>query len=569
MYGSNPTGTITWSTNSSTGSFNSDTTELASGFSTTTYTDTNAGTVTVTASYSGDSNNPPSVINTTLTINPSWQLIISSNGASAGTVSLASGIYSLAPMPIAAFPNSGYQFLYWVTAGGAVLASNSSTTTVAGSGNGAIEAFFSQRYLINSRTLTIAGSSTVLPIANEEAGLWQPYWNNLVSLNPNWGASQCTSPVLPVGLGSGTAIPELSAGIADIGEMSRRPYNATNEWLAPSMSGMQLWAVGIDSIAIVLSAYMNWFPTNLTTLQVANLFASNPTTGAQYTTWNDFLTANGFSAVHPQGDADINRAVMDPTSGTFDCFNNYFAVPNGFQFEHNANGTVDGSQNMAPYTYCQEDINMYNTIGGPNYIGFISLGYFQVYGHMIGLNVSYNIANLPSSTISVVTPAVWGPYVAPTRDNVIYALSDYKDTAATGQYFAWTYLWEVTPSTIPTWGPLLETGVWIAYMKEGNTTQGGTSDFVNDQGYIELDRDDIAGGTVIDGALQPHGIGQGLAATQTRSIPDGKVNFQDLTYFVSAYIAYYDRGLYNPYADMNADGKINFNDLKLFRYQNT
>jgi hypothetical protein len=125
---------------------------------------------------------------------------------------------------------------------------------------------------------------------------------------------------------------------------------------------------------------------------------------------------------------------------------------------------------------------------------------------------------------------------------------------------AWRWLWEVTPNAIPSTSPLLETGVWIAYMRLPGTTQGGTSDFVNDQSYIELNPDDMAGGQVIDANLQPYHPLPG----QTQTIPDGIVNYKDITYFVSAYIAYNTKGIYNPYADMNADGKINFNDIKLF-----
>ncbi len=421
---------------------------------------------------------------------------------------------------------------------------------------------FTSGQLVNSNTLTIAGSSTVAPIAAEEANQWQSYWNNLVSLNPSWGADTVNTPVSLAGQGSGTAIPAIYGGTADIGEMSRPPNEGT-EWT--NLTSMQLWAVGIDSVAIVMSPDMSWFPSSLTTQQVADIFAQSPSVGgAAFVTWNDFFTrenipTTGITSAELSG--SINRAVRDPTSGTFDCFNNYFAVPNNFQFEHKTNSVVDASQNMASYQLCTANIDVYNAVhNGANFIGFISLGYLQVYGGMIGLSISYNIANLPSSTIAVSNPPTWGTPVSPTRDNVIYALSNYKDTAATGQYYAWRWLWEVTPSTIPSTGPLLETGVWIAYMKEAGTTNSSTSDFVNDQAYIELDRDDMAGGQVINGALGAHTPLPG----QTQVFPDGKVNFRDLTYFVSAYVGYYNSGTYNPYADMNADGHINFSDLKLF-----
>jgi YVTN family beta-propeller protein len=66
--GSNPTGTVAWSTNSSTGYFSQNTCSLSSGSCSTNYTDTSAGSVNITASYSGDSSNAPSNGNTTLTI---------------------------------------------------------------------------------------------------------------------------------------------------------------------------------------------------------------------------------------------------------------------------------------------------------------------------------------------------------------------------------------------------------------------------------------------------------------------------------------------------------------------
>lgn len=66
--GSNPTGTITWMTNSSTGSFGSSSTLVTNGTSSTTYSDINLGTVNITATFSGDTNNLPSSGSTTLTI---------------------------------------------------------------------------------------------------------------------------------------------------------------------------------------------------------------------------------------------------------------------------------------------------------------------------------------------------------------------------------------------------------------------------------------------------------------------------------------------------------------------
>ena len=58
--GASPTGTITWTSNSSTGVFGNISTPLALGVSTTTYFDTISGTDNITASYWGDANNTSS-----------------------------------------------------------------------------------------------------------------------------------------------------------------------------------------------------------------------------------------------------------------------------------------------------------------------------------------------------------------------------------------------------------------------------------------------------------------------------------------------------------------------------
>jgi ABC-type phosphate transport system substrate-binding protein len=419
--------------------------------------------------------------------------------------------------------------------------------------------------LVSDATLNIAGSSTVYPIAHEEASQFPDYWNALVAANPNWGAHTMTSAPIIAGEGSGTAIPALESNTADICEMSRPPTNKGDgkEWNSPAMSDMQIWAVGIDSVAIVVSPDMTWFPTDLTTQQVADLFAANPSTGGSaYSTYDDFFVAQGISTTGVPAaalSAHIHRAVRDLTSGTADCFNVYFGKPNGIDFLHKDGEVYD---NLAPYTYCQENINIYNTVSpgtlgtDTEYIGFIAMGYLETYGNLIGLNIAFNMANPPHSLLNN-DAKVWGTYVSPTRANVIWGYSGVQGSGATGQYMAWRWLWEVTPSTIPSTGPLLETGVWIAYMMKSNTTQNGASNFVNDQAYIELSRADMAGGQVLDSNLNAYTPVGG----QTRTIPDGQVGYPDIVYFVDAYLHYYSSDQYNPYADINADGTIGYPDI--------
>ncbi len=422
--------------------------------------------------------------------------------------------------------------------------------------------------LLDNTTLKIAGSSTILPVANLEAAQFPTYWNSLVTAHSSWGAHQITSALVPAGGGSGAAISSLYNGVADIGEMSRPPTDA--EWNNANMTNMQIWAIGIDSVAIVLSPDMGWFPENLTTLQVAKLFANTPEssyTTPYYNTYGDFLTdyyngtvpatINGWQINSTVTNMPVHRAVRDLTSGTADCWNIYFGTANGFDF------LTESKHQLATYTPCQENINIYNVVSagnleaGTDYVGFIALGYLQTYGNMLGLNIAFNMHNAPLSCITNDEVKVWGSAVEPTRANVIYGYSGVKGAAATGQYMAWRWLWEVTPRTIPSTGEYLEVGVWIAYMKLEGSTQDGASTFVNDAAYIDLCRADLTGGQVLNSTLQPHTT----LSTQTQTIPDGKATFDDFIFFLDGYIRYYSAATYSPYSDINANGVIDFDDF--------
>jgi len=358
--------------------------------------------------------------------------------------------------------------------------------------------------LVEANQLTIAGSSTLTPIALEEATQFPIYWNSLAAANPGWGTvSALEINQVNIGaLGSGNAIPALAASTTDVGELSIPPSDI--EWQTSNMGSLQQWSVGIDSMAIILSPDLTWFPNNLNTLQVAQLFAdTNPTANTAgtgiplYNTGGDFLAAyyggannipsaiNGVQITAAIKSEVIQRAIRDPTSGIFDCFNNFFAVPNGYQFEHASGspGTVTATENMAPYTLSEEDSNFLVRISegslssGSDYIGLVPVGSLP-YGNVIPLNISFNLANPPSSTIMYSghfgtvgqQNYSWGPYVAPTVANVEYAYSNVQTNFATGQFDAWRWLWEVTPGPIPASGPPLAAGVWIAYLRAHNPT---------------------------------------------------------------------------------------------------
>ena len=414
--------------------------------------------------------------------------------------------------------------------------------------------------LLAPNTVSIAGSSTVLPIAQEAATTFPTYWNSLVAANPSWGTTAALdiSTMNIQGFGSGTALPAIlpttgngggSVATADIGEMSRPPTDA--EWGQTNSGNVQIWAVGVDSVAIVYSKDMTWAPLDLTALQVAQLFESTDKAGTTpiYTTWGQFLTAyyapsavpttiNGVTITTAMMNTAITRIVRDPTSGTYDCFNNFFAKKLNSAEATNAQGAVTGSQWMAPYTEAEGNpdvvTDMQTATGS---IAFISLGYYlQNEAIMIPVDI-YNANALTGSS-----PGQPAGYYLPSQADVI-----------AGTYTPYRWLWEVTPSTIPTTGANLAEGVWIAYMKADAGTAGSNPNFVTDNAYMAMPRAAMAGGQVLDSNLASYTP----LAGQTQTVPRLTVDANDFFYFTDAYIAYYTNHVYNPYADITAQGTIN------------
>jgi hypothetical protein len=102
--GFSPTGTITWSTSSMGGSFSQFTCTLSNGACSTTYIDNFTGSVTIVASYSGDSNNMPSSGSNSLIVTSGGPIYYSANytsvqaaidaAPSGATVIIAPGFYT-------------------------------------------------------------------------------------------------------------------------------------------------------------------------------------------------------------------------------------------------------------------------------------------------------------------------------------------------------------------------------------------------------------------------------------------------------------------------------------------
>lgn len=112
-----------------------------------------------------------------------WQVSITSNDTSAGTINLASGYYGSAPAALVATPNGGYQFLYWVTSGGVALSSNFSNTNMITTGTGAVEAYFAQLSPSGEQLSPIQIEDVQVPPVATQTGFIMPI--NLTLSNPD------------------------------------------------------------------------------------------------------------------------------------------------------------------------------------------------------------------------------------------------------------------------------------------------------------------------------------------------------------------------------------------------
>ena len=382
--------------------------------------------------------------------------------------------------------------------------------------------------LVTPGTLSVGGSSTVAPVANDAKATFPAYFNAL-----GLAGAGTISAVTVDSSSSGNAFGQLlqtKTPYTDCGQMSRPPTNA--EW--QSMQNAQDWAIGVDSVAIVFGSGLTSSTDvpktalqNLTTLQVGKMFVINTVTNTSnnqpyYTYWDQFDA----SLPHQL----ITVVVRDTTSGTYDCFQNFFLTPNGLA------GSDKGVKELVPgYVPRQGNGDVYSYMTSPQgqyAVAFISMGYL----HLGGLAPA-NIQN-----------TLDGKYYAPNVYNVLQGL-----------YQPWRWLWEVTQG-IPTTGTIeVAKSVWISYLKLPGTYNSTTS-YLQYEGYIAMKPGDMAGTAPINDQL----IAISPNATQTQTIPDGKVDFSDVTYFVDAYIKFYSLHQLNPMADLDANGVIDFNDVTAF-----
>jgi phosphate transport system substrate-binding protein len=179
-----------------------------------------------------------------------------------------------------------------------------------------------------TQTITIAGSTTVFPIAQGWAEALQTYHRNL-DVQVSAG-------------GSSVGIASVGQGLVDIG-MASRQVKSSELTTYPNLIN---YTVALDGIAIVVNPGLSGI-TNLTLTQIKMIY------NGTYTHWNNL------SAAAPV--VQILRAGRASTSGTYEFFYDHVIkkAPNyAVEAEFEANAGVRG--------YVQTT---------PNSIGYVGLGY--------------------------------------------------------------------------------------------------------------------------------------------------------------------------------------------------
>lgn len=345
--------------------------------------------------------------------------------------------------------------------------------------------------LITPGILKTEGSSTVLPVSQAAEASFQSWMLSTHGI---------TIDAQVAGGGSGAGYSRTIARTIDVGAGSRPPTTA--EWNNSNAANLRIWAIGIDSIAIVVPTSNTWIH-NVTGQQVSDLFCKKADGTPYYTYWDDFAP----SAPHEI----IKRAVRELASGTHECFRINFLTPFG-----RADANLAG--NIEQFTNNIDVYNMLTSPAGQYYIGYIGLGFLHL-GGLTGLWL-YNSG--------------LGDYIAPTKEHVI-----------AGSYSPWRWLWYITIGVPVTTSDEKVKALWISYVKMN-------ASYVENEGYVKMLRGDFAGAASGD-----------IQAPLHPTIPDGKMTSADTFYFLDAYIAYWDpaKNELNPYADFNADGQIGSADV--------
>jgi len=198
-------------------------------------------------------------------------------------------------------------------------------------------------------SITLSGSTTVLPIANASAIAFMNIYN--------------TTTVTVQGGGSGVGYSNIIDGVVEVGMASREPTTTEINNAKAKSPAVDLWLhpIALDAVCVVVnpSVANSSHPLNLTLQEVGKIFAGN------YTYWDEV------QAGLPHH--EIVVVVREPGSGTRGTFEEYAMKPWGYSVttgatEQPGNPAVRSKVESTPYS-----------------IGYVGFGFLTENMHTVSL----------------------------------------------------------------------------------------------------------------------------------------------------------------------------------------
>jgi phosphate transport system substrate-binding protein len=386
-----------------------------------------------------------------------------------------------------------------------------------------------------SNTLTLRGSSTVYPISN----FIKTYWQTQTGATLNLPTAEGSGKGLDY-LASGTTDMAMSSKIPDYKSSISNPTKDRNYWSSTidttyGMDDLRIWAVGKDSLAIVVSAANPWYSTIqkvCNASMISDLFCNKADGTPYYPTWGSFLTAIG----HPDPAADsipivCYTRVLD--SGTHDCFKSLI-LPQGEKI----GGATRSDSNLRAHGTLDTNQEVLTTVGADEHaIAYIALGICEA-----------NPSSIKGLWIGTGNPA--SNFVEPKRVNVYNGSYKYDGVSQATPAVIYRWLWYAT-NGIPT--ATSEGAIKSTFVSYARASRAALD--AND--YLWIYRADLTGSAATPFASMDTGA-------KHPSLPDNDVNSDDIAYFVNGYIAYYANGGLNPYCDYDGNKEVNSDDIASF-----
>ncbi len=218
-----------------------------------------------------------------------------------------------------------------------------------------------------TQSITISGSTTVLPIASTSA---------VAFMNQYTGATVTVS-----GGGSGVGYSNIIDDVVNIGMASREPKQSEIDSAESKGRAMYLYPIALDAVCVVVNPSVadDSTPLSLTLQQIGKIFSG------EYTRWNQVDSS--------LPDEEIFVVVREPGSGTRGTFEEFTMDPWDYEVTTAANAR-------------QSNPEVVTTVSGTEYsIGYVGFGFLNqdmhvvsVYSEIQGENILPTAASIADQT---------------------------------------------------------------------------------------------------------------------------------------------------------------------------